>query len=64
VLLRQPLQRAVVNGGTGTILEALRGWHTQPGRRLFYCGSWAHDGVPLLESAVRSAQAVVALLKP
>jgi uncharacterized protein len=59
LLLRQPLQRSVVNGGTRGILRQLRQWHREPGRRLFYCGSWAHPGVPLLETAVRSAQAVV-----
>ena len=63
ILARQPLQRAVVNGGTRGILKALNTWHRQPDRRLFYCGSWAYKGVPLLESAVRSAQAVVKLLK-
>ncbi len=62
-LARQPLQRAVVNRGTQGILKALNTWHRQPGRRLFYCGSWAHQGVPLLETAVRSAQAVVRRIK-
>jgi uncharacterized protein len=59
VLARLPMQRAVVNSGTGAILGRLRELHAQPGRRLFYCGSWAHEGVPLLESAVRSAKNVV-----
>lgn len=63
LLAQLPMQRAVVNGGTREVLKALRTWHAQPGRRLFYCGSWAHAGVPLLESAVRSAQAVVRRLK-
>jgi len=59
LLARLPMQRAVVNSGTRAILDALQAWHAQPGRRLFYCGSWAHPGVPLLETAVRSARAVV-----
>lgn len=63
LLTRVPMQRAVVNAGTGGILSDLRRWHAQPGRRLFYCGSWAHKGVPLLESAVRSAEAIVKRLK-
>jgi predicted NAD/FAD-binding protein len=63
LLARLPMQRAVVNSGTRKILSALRSWHAQPGRRLFYCGSWAHAGVPLLETAVRSAQAVLRKLK-
>lgn len=58
-LARLPMQRAVVTRRTAGVLEQLRNWHAQPGRRLFYCGSWAHEGVPLLESAVRSAQTVV-----
>ncbi|SFM82904.1 FAD-dependent oxidoreductase [Halopseudomonas yangmingensis] len=59
VLARIPLQRAVVHGGTARVHQQLREWHARPGRRVFFCGSWAHAGVPLLESAVRSAQAVV-----
>ncbi|MCK7593014.1 FAD-dependent oxidoreductase [Pseudomarimonas salicorniae] len=63
ILARQPLQRAVVTADTRDILKALNSWHRQPGRKLFYSGSWAHKGVPLLESAVRSANGVVKLLK-
>ncbi len=63
VLARIPMQRAVVTSRTAAILEHLRRWHAQPGRRLFYCGSWAYEGVPLLESGVQSAQAVVEKIK-
>lgn len=63
LLMRQPMQRAVVNGNTHNILAQLRSWHLQSERRLFYCGSWAYEGVPLLESAVRSAEAVVKLIR-
>lgn len=59
ILARVPLQRAVVHAGTAVVHQQLKRWHAEPGRRIFYCGSWAHDGVPLLESAVRSANAVV-----
>lgn len=59
VLARVPLDRAVVHSGTARVHEALAQWHSQPGRKVFFCGSWAYDGVPLLESAVRSANAVV-----
>ncbi len=62
LLARLPMQRAVVTKGTASVLDQLRNWHAQPGRRVYYCGSWAHEGVPLLESAVRSAQAVVETL--
>ena len=63
VIARIPMQRAVVNRRNAGVLEQLDQWHDQPGRRLFYCGSWAHPGVPLLETAVRSAETVVARLR-
>ncbi len=59
VIARIPMQRAVVDRRNENILRQLRDWHDQPNRRLFYCGSWAYPGVPLLETAVCSAQAVV-----
>ncbi|MAA65554.1 MAG: monoamine oxidase [Alteromonadaceae bacterium] len=59
VLARVPLDRAVVDSGTARVHEALVQWHRQPGRKVFFCGSWAYEGVPLLESAVCSASAVV-----
>ena len=59
VIRRIPLQRAVVNGQSQAVPETVRQWHRQPDRRVFYCGSWAWEGVPLLETAVRSAQEVV-----
>jgi predicted NAD/FAD-binding protein len=63
VMARVPLQRAVVHAGTAGVHQALAEWHSQPGRRVFYTGSWAYPGVPLLESAVCSAQAVVSRLQ-
>jgi uncharacterized protein len=62
ILARIPLQRAVVHSGTAAVHQKMKQWHGQPGRRVFYCGSWAHEGVPLLESAVRSAASVVECL--
>lgn len=62
VLARVPFQRAVVHAGTAAVHTALAAWHRLPGRRVFYCGSWAYPGVPLLESAVRAGQAAVAAL--
>lgn len=64
VIARVPLARAVVHGGTRQAHEALAGFHAEAGRRVFFCGSWAYPGVPLLESAVRSAMAVAARLAP
>lgn len=63
VLARVPLQRAVVHSGTRRVHEHLEQWHSEPGRKVFFCGSWAHEGVPLLESAVRSAKAVVGAIE-
>lgn len=62
VLARIPMQRAVVDARTGTVHEQINCWHEQPGRRVFYCGSWAGEGVPLLDSAVRSANRVVQMI--
>jgi predicted NAD/FAD-binding protein len=63
VLSRATLTRAVVHNGTEAALTQLRQLHAEPGRRVFFCGSWAYPGVPLLESAVRSAIAVAAQLQ-
>lgn len=63
ILSRIPFQRAVVSPNTADILRQLHAWHQQPQRRLFYIGSWAYEGVPLLESAVQSANRVVQLLQ-
>ncbi|MDR6982185.1 putative NAD/FAD-binding protein [Rheinheimera pacifica] len=62
VLARIPLQRAVVTPGTAKVHKALKQWHHQSGRQVFFCGSWAYEGVPLLESAVQSANAVVDII--
>ena len=37
--------------------------HEEPLRRVWLCGSYAQPGVPLLESAVRSAYAVAAAIE-
>lgn len=58
VISRTPLARAVVHGGTKEALKKLQTLHAEPGRRVFFAGSWAFPGVPLLESAVRSALAI------
>jgi len=63
VLAEIPFQRAVVHAGTAAVHEALTQWHQTPGRRIFYCGSWAYPGVPLLESAVRAGFAAADALR-
>ena len=62
IIERIPMQRAVVNESNAEVLARLEQWHDEPDRRLFYCGSWAYPGVPLLETAVRSAEAVASRL--
>lgn len=49
------LNRAVVDSETVALNKALQQAHLQPNRKVFYCGSWSCDGLPILESAVTSA---------
>lgn len=55
VLRCVPLERAVVSQATYAAQQDLLELTRQEGRRVFFCGSWAFPGVPLLESAARSA---------
>jgi uncharacterized protein len=55
VLSAVKLQRAVVDAASEQALRDLDELHEAPGRRIYFCGSYAAAGVPLLESAVRSA---------
>lgn len=58
VLSRAQFERPLVDAGSAAALAALQRLQAQPGRRVWLCGSYAQAGVPLLESAVRSAYAV------
>ena len=49
------LTRAVVDSQTVALNKELQQRHKQPNRRVFFCGSWSCDGLPILESAVTSA---------
>jgi uncharacterized protein len=51
-------ERPVVDAASQAALSALKRLHAEPGRRVWFCGSYAQAGVPLLESAVRSAHEV------
>ncbi|MGQ3054875.1 MAG: FAD-dependent oxidoreductase [Roseateles sp.] len=53
-------ERPLVDAGSAAALAALQRLHAQAERRVWWCGSYAEAGVPLLESAVRSALAVAA----
>ena len=63
VVSRARFERPLVGAGSTAALAALRLLHAQPGRCVWWCGSYAESGVPLLESAVRSALAVAACLE-
>lgn len=56
-------ERPLVGAGSAAALAVLQRLHAQPGRRVWWCGSYAESGVPLLESAVRSALALAARLE-
>ncbi|SPL68901.1 FAD-dependent oxidoreductase [Acinetobacter stercoris] len=49
------LTRAVVDSQTVALNKEIQERHKQPNRKVFYCGSWSCDGLPILESAVTSA---------
>jgi uncharacterized protein len=55
-------ERPLVDARTAGALQLLDTLHAQPDRRIWFCGSYAQAGVPLLESAVRSAVAVATRL--
>ena len=55
VIVSVPMERAVVNSTNQKLIEKLEELHKVPGRKIFFCGSYASPGVPLLESAARSA---------
>jgi len=52
---RSAFERPVVGPDSAPALQRLRVLHAESERRLWFCGSHAQDGIPLLESAVRSA---------
>jgi predicted NAD/FAD-binding protein len=62
VIGRARFERPLVDATSVQALAALQDLHAQPGRRVWLCGSYAQPGVPLLESAVRSAHVVAAAI--
>ncbi len=52
------LTRAVVDADTVALNKELQQRHLEQGRKVFYCGSWSCDGLPILESAVTSAMKI------
>jgi predicted NAD/FAD-binding protein len=55
VIARYNLQRPVVNDHSLAGLALLKQLHQQDDRRIWFCGSYAAEGVPLLESGVLSS---------
>jgi predicted NAD/FAD-binding protein len=56
------LTRAVVDSQTVALNKELQARHKDLNRKVFYCGSWSCDGLPLLESAVTSAMNIAEIL--
>jgi predicted NAD/FAD-binding protein len=63
VISQAAFERPTVDSHSQQALQALAAMHAEPGRRVWLCGSYAQAGVPLLESAVRSAHAVAQRLQ-
>lgn len=55
VVSRVTLSRAIVNSETAKLVAQIKQLQQNPERRVFFCGSWLCDGLPILESAVTSA---------
>ena len=55
VISKVTLTRAVVDTNTLNLNRELQQRHKDKDRKVFYCGSWSCDGLPILESAVTSA---------
>lgn len=55
IISKVKLTRAVVDSKTLSLSLELQSRHKVANRKVFYCGSWSCDGLPILESAVTSA---------
>ena len=55
IISRVTLTRAVVDSETVSLNKQIQARHRDTERKVFYCGSWSCDGLPILESAVTSA---------
>lgn len=56
------LTRAVVDTQTVALNKQLQQRHQTEGRKVFFCGSWSCDGLPILESAVTSAMHIAEIM--
>ena len=62
VISRVKLTRAVVDSETVALNKQIQQRHLEQDRKVFYCGSWSCDGLPILESAVTSAMHISEIL--
>ena len=62
VVSRVTLSRAIANADTARLVAQIKQLQQSPRRRVFFCGSWLCDGLPILESAVTSAMWVASQL--
>jgi predicted NAD/FAD-binding protein len=58
VLGRSHFERPIVNLKSLAAIKSLNRLHQQRDRKIWYCGSYAMPGIPLLESAVQSAMSI------
>ena len=63
IISKVTLTRAVVDSNTLNLNHEIQRRHQQPNRKVFYCGSWSCDGLPILESAVTSAMHIGEIFK-
>ena len=56
VVQQSDLERPIVDLETESWITRLDALHREPDRRIFFCGSYAASGIPLLESAAVSAR--------
>lgn len=58
VIAQATFERPVVGLETEALIERLDAIQQRPGRRVWYCGSYAGKGIPLLEAAATSGLAI------
>ena len=58
VLGRSHFERPTVNLKSLAAIKSLNELHQKTDRQIWYCGSYAKPGIPLLESAVQSAMSI------
>ena len=62
ILIEAAFERPLVTRESLTAIAQLDACHQEAGRRIWFCGSYAQRGIPLLESAAASAKAIAGRL--